>query len=393
MVEIGRLVENPWKGVNKKYTKADEKVIPYLDAFLRNYSDRMKPMIRNKVIYFHKWCKLRFIREGLEDILTFEHAHTLKFLERDINKRKIRNGPKKGEPIKLVTKEKWRIAIKKYYDFIIKIYKIEGKIFINPVPDSDIYHFDKPKTDLAKIKRDSFKRKPNYNHALKLLNYAYYEDFELYIALGFLIWSCPRIEELVSIEVANIEIPEKKKECHFEIEYNSKIHIVRQLRFILTELKRTKKEDKSGVYCYPKFFITHLELYLAQKELIYPGDPYLFPSPLIKGQPVNQKYFRDRLRDARHYLNIDLKITPHMFRKLTNTYRKRMGVDPDDRALLLNHEIDRVESTSYNLDFEEFARIQVIYNNSFPYPDFTPNPNYKKIDCSKDIFSYRVNQK
>lgn len=373
---IGRM-EYPKKGVNKRFTKKDEKEIPYLDDFLSNYSVRMKPMIRNKVIYFNKWVKLRFIRNNLKSILDFKYEpHVLTFLKVNVNKRKIQKGPRKGDAIQLVTKEKWRIAIKKYYDFIIKIYQKQGKAFINPVPDSDLYKFDKPKMDLTKVRIASLQKKITYNHALKLLNHFYFNDFEFYIALGFLVWSNPRIDELTNVEVANIEIPDPNRQYNIEIEFEQKKYKVNQLRFFLTSLKRTKKEDKYGVYMYPTFFVNDLKLYLAQKELIYPKDPYLFPSPMIKNRPIAQATIRKRITKACKLLNISVKITPRLFRDLINTNRKRKGADSDSLSLLLNHEIDRVEATHYNLDYKDFAYIQVVYDQTFPFPNFEPNTNY-----------------
>ncbi|MFW9973259.1 MAG: hypothetical protein ACFFDF_23950, partial [Candidatus Odinarchaeota archaeon] len=309
VLTIGRIAY-PKKGMNKRFSKKDEKDIPYLDDFLSNYSSRMGPMIRNKVIFFNKWVKLRFIRFPIKNILDFKYdPHVLTFFKIHINKRRVKIGPRKGEYLQLVTKEKWRIAIKKYYDFIIKIYQKQGKEFINPVPDSDLYKFDKPKLDLKKVRIKSLQKKITYKHALKLLNHCYFNDFETYIALGFLVWSNPRIEELSKVQVSNIEIPDPNRAYDLEIEFEGKIHKINHLRFFLTELKRTKKEDKWGVYIYPKFFVNDLKLYLEQKKLIYHNDPYLFPSPMIRNYHVHQSTIRRKIKKIANLLNIKVKIT------------------------------------------------------------------------------------
>ncbi len=233
------------------------------------------------------------------------------------------------------------------------IFGIKKEELLNPVPGRELYKFDKEKITLDDIKKR--KKKIAYNHALKLLNYFYFEQFEMYIITGLLAWSGPRVEETVSITIQNIDF---------------------ENRFIFNILKTTTQEDTYGIYFFPEFFVSDLKLYISQKDLMYPGDEYLFPSPVIQGEYISQKTVRRKIHEACDLLKIDVKITPHRFRGLLIKNRKKKGVDPEDRKILLNHGLDSTQAKSYILDYEDFYELKEISVSSFPYPEFQPNPNY-----------------
>lgn len=357
--EIVRLDNNPLKGVNEKYSPLFDKDIPRLNQYLKSrYSPRNQRYVRNRLIHFNEWMRARF---GVENILQINFEQVETYFNEVINTRIKPN----GEPIKLVTKNKWRTQLRGYYKYVGKlkaimddrsfhaIFKIKKDELINPVPDADIYRFDKEELTLSKIKER--KKKITYEIGLKLLNYYYYNWFEMFILVGLCAWSGPRIEEVVSITLPNIDLE------------NS---------FFFNILKKTKKEDTYGIYFFPEWFVKFLQLQIKQKNLKYPEEAFLFPSPRITGQYISQGQIRKRIHETCKLLGIDVVVTPHRFRGLLNKERKKYGVEPEDRSILLNHGLDSTQAKHYILDYEDFNEIKEIYDKCFPYPKFEPNPNY-----------------
>jgi integrase len=232
---------------------------------------------------------------------------------------------------------------------------IEKSEFVNPVPSTDMYYFDKEPVTLEKIRN----KKPilTYEDALKILNHFYYNHFNLFITTGFLAWSGARIQEVVSIKLVSLDLKN---------------------RFFFNILKKTKQEDTYGVYFFPKFFVKHVKLYLDQMKLVFPDAIYLFPSRYLKDSHVVQQTVRNKIHEAADLLGITSKVNPHAFRKRLNTERKRTGVMPEDRSILLNHNLNSTQAKHYLLQMEDFKEMKDLYDANFPYEEFQPNPNYLK---------------
>lgn len=331
-----------------RYSEALDGKVPYLKEFLSNYAESTINTIRNK---FHE---LREYAEShdISDITQLTYNHLRAFLIEHVDNRLNRY----GKPIKIDAKERWRTVFRRYFEYVRKTRQKMGKHpFGNPVPDRDLYRFSRNEINLSQIreKKISLEGTDYYEQiVVKMLNYYYYNNFEMFLLTGFLAWSGPRISELLAVKTENIDL---------------------EYRFFLTKLKDTAAQSNNyGVYFFPAFFKPSLELYLKQKELLYPGETYLFPSPYFRGAHLARTTLQKRLNDTRLLLGINRRTNPHFLRKVLNTYRKRKGVEDDVRQLLLNHAVSSVEASHYNLDYDEFARVKELYDKSFPFPEFKP---------------------
>lgn len=351
----------------KRFSKSDEEGVPRLHEFLERYSSLSHRVIRNRVLFYYTWIQAHY--PHVNHILEIEYDHARTFLLEEIEPR----------PITKRSKGAWKSTLLQYYRFIGEFrerfpagrfeeeFGVPKERFIIPIPER--VSFSKKPVKLTEIRQKYMSEALTYSTVLRLLNYCYYNQFELFIFLGFCIWSGARIREVVSIEDANIEINDI---VHID-EHGQKEFL--KLRFFITSLKRTHQEDKWGVYCFPDFFTKYITLHIEQKNLLYPSK-FLFPSPYLKEKHLGKGTMRRRVNKACALLNITQEITPHKLRALLNTYRDRKGVDPDHKSLLLNHTIDRMEARHYNLDYGRIIPVQKIYNDSFPFPEFKPDPNY-----------------
>jgi len=354
VLKITRLNYNPQVGLNLKYSKEFDKDIPRLHQYLKSkYSEKNQKYVRNRLIHFNEWMKGEF---EVPNLLTVTLPMVETFFNDVIDIRSI----------KIVTKNKWRTQLEGYYKYVktLKekmsdkvfhdIFKIRKEDFFNPIPGILIYRFSKETVTLAEIKEKSTKL-INYDIAITLLNYFYYNWFEMFVIVGLCSWTGARIAEIVSIKINDLDL---------------------QNHFFFNILKRTTKEDTYGVYFFPPWFIKYLQIQIEQKNLIYPDEPFLFPSTRIIEQHISQHRVRQRIHEACKLLNIEATVTPHKFRALLNTHRKRMGVEPEDRSILLNHGLNSTQAKHYILDYHDFNELKKIFDNNFPYPEFKPDPDY-----------------
>ena len=353
-------------GRKKRYGPEFDEKIPYFEEFLNTYAKTTKQHVRNKLIYFYLWLEQNYENTNMLEV-SYEQIKL--FFEEDINLRLN----KQGNEVQFDAKTIWYQQLKKYYSIVKEIFKSKGKEFNNPVPSLRLLNLTKPDISLKDIKERGKSKSLEYVHATKLLNYFYFNKFPYFIITGLLVFSGGRITEVMSIKQENLELGTTTiKVIHPKSDPRNPLEVIIRLRLFLNKIKG----EKYGVYYFPESFLPHLKLYIEHTKLIYPESALLFPSLRLKNQHINPNTVRTKLRDACKLLGINLRITPHSFRSLLNKSRTRKGIDPDDRSVLLNHIIQRTESQFYNKDLEEFAKVQIIYDESFPFPKFIPDPTY-----------------
>ena len=346
-------------GRNMKYSHDIDKKIPYLQDFLNTYSDSIKGNSRNRLIHLHFWLEEHY---EVSNLLDATYNQIKLFFENDIN---IRN-------IIYVVKRSWFYQIKKYYSIAQEILKGQNKEYTSPMPSLRIIHLDEQEVNLNDLRKRGQSKQLEYSQALKLLNYLYYNKFPYFICIALLIFTGARITEVMSIKNENIELGHTNmRVIHPKSDPKEPMEVTVNLRFFLNKIKG----HKYGVYYFPEFFLQYLNLYLQHTKLIYPESDFLFPSKRTESH-ISTENVRNIIIEACKLLNINLHITPHSFRSLLNKYRTRMGIDPDERSILLNHVVKRIESRFYNKDLSEFAKVQIIYDESFPFKKFIPDPNY-----------------
>jgi len=337
-----------------KYGPKEGKEIPYFERFLKRFSERNRPLIRNKVIFF---SKVLYIKFKIRNILKADYDQIEFFLDYINNRPIIRNNKITDKTIALVTKEKWRSVINSYFSFIEKLSKKKGGFkFTNRTPDSDLYLFDREKRFLVDITSN---RKINYEEATRILSYYYFrgdfKDIQTFIIVSLLLYTGARIHELMTLLIENMSLDG---------------------RFVFNLIKRTTKVDKYGIYFFPEFFVKDLKIYMELKKREYPDNPFLFPAPRHPGAFLSDKAVRSRLHDTCKFLNITSEHTPHKFRALLNDARKKKGAAPIDRSALLMHKLPSVEAEHYLKSLKEVIELREIYDITFPFKIFKPNPNY-----------------
>jgi len=339
---------------NTKYDPNEGKDIPYLERFLNRFSEKNRPLIRNKVIFFSKVLSTKF---KIKNVLNADYDHIEFFFDYINNRPVIRNHKITDRTITLATKEKWRSVINSYFSFIEKLAKKKRDFtFTNRTPDSDLYLFDREKQFLVNIISN---RMINYDEAAKILSYYYFRgtfsDIQTFNITSLLLYTGARINELMSLLIENISL---------------------EGRFVFNLIKRTTKVDKYGIYFFPEFFLKDLKIYLELKKREHPDNPYLFPSTKTPGTFLSDKAVRARLHKTCKFLNITSQHTPHKFRALLNNARKKKGAAPIDRSALLMHKLPSVEAEHYLKSLKEIQELRDIYDKTFPFKKFKPNPNY-----------------
>jgi len=339
-----------------KYGPKEGKEIPYLERFLKRFSERNRPLIRNKIIFFSKVLNTKF---KIKNILDADYDHIEFFFDYINNRPIIRNNKMTDKTISLATKEKWRSVVNSYFSYIEKLANKKRDFeFRNRTPDSDLYLFDREKRFLVDITSN---RKINYKEATRIQSYFYFRgdfiDIQMFNIVSLLLYTGARIHELMTLLIENISLDG---------------------RFVFNLIKRTMKVDKYGIYFYPEFFVKDLKIYLELKKRHYPNSPYLFPTPRNPKTFLSDKAVRDRLHKACEFLNITSDHTPHKFRALLNDSRKKKGAAPIDRSALLMHKLPSVEAEHYLKSLKEVIELREIYDATFPFKEFKPNPNYFK---------------
>ncbi len=337
-----------------KYGPKVGKEIPHFERFLKRFSEKNRPLIRNKIIFY---SKVLYIKFKISNILDADYDQIEFFLDYINNRPIVRDNKITEKTIALVTKEKWRTVINSYYAFIEKLANKKGSFtFTNRTPDSDLYLFDREAKFLVDI---SSNRKINYEEANRILSYYYFrgdfKDIQTFIIVSLLLYSGARINELMTLLVENISLDG---------------------RFVFNLIKRTTKVDKYGIYFFPEFFVKDLKIYIELKKREYPNNPFLFPAPRHSGTFLSDKAVRDRLHITCKLLKISAYHTPHKFRALLNDARKKKGAAPIDRSALLMHKLPSVEAEHYLKSLKEVIELREIYDITFPFKIFKPNPNY-----------------
>jgi integrase len=174
----------------------------------------------------------------------------------------------------------------------------------------------------------------------------------MFIITGLLLYTGARITEIMSLLEENI---------------NLEHHLIFNL------IKRTKYKSKYGVYFFPEFFIKHIKLYLDEKKVIHPDKPYMFPGKKEREkQYLSVRYVQQGLDKASEILQITAKHSPHKFRKLINEERRKKGVAPLDRTILLNHTPRSIEARYYLPSLKQIQDLKLIYDKTFPFSVFKP---------------------
>ena len=309
--------------------------IPYLSQFLKRFSNNYQRTTKNKLLYFVIWL---YKTKKIDSILDTEYDDIEQFFEEDIDKRKI----------SLISKEKWRLPLNSYYEFISKIFKRKkGKIFFNPVPDPDLYVFSSKRKTAADLilKKDLL----TYEISKNILDYCYKNDFQMFIIVSLLLYSGARISEIMSLNDEDF---------------------IMEHRFLFNEIKGAAKKPKFGVYFFPRFFVKYLKIYLIEKEMLYPEDIFLFPSKVYRSKFMRTGTVREHIHKICEILKITVPHNPHKFRHLLNRERRKKGVGKMDRTLLLNHTPRDTEAKHYNEDLEAILELREIYDNTFPFPRY-----------------------
>lgn len=312
--------------------------IPYFRNFMSRFSEASKKQYITKISYYKSWLENN---KQITDLLKARYEDVEEFFRTDINKRNV----------KITTKEYWRIIINSYYEFVGKIYKKKlRKDFINPVPDHDLYAFDTERDVTINDLLDAGKLL-DHEDANRILSHFYFYDFQMFIITGLLLYTGARITEIMSLLEANLNL----EHC-----------------LIFNLIKRTKYKSKYGVYFFPQFFLKYIKIYLEEKNEISPGNKHVFPSKSKKGEKsyLSVRNVQSKLKKASRLLDITSNVSPHKFRKLINEERRKKGVAPLERTILLNHAPQSVEARNYLPSLKQIQELKKIYIRTFPFPKF-----------------------
>ncbi|MHA1192227.1 MAG: tyrosine-type recombinase/integrase [Promethearchaeota archaeon] len=146
------------------------------------------------------------------------------------------------ENITYNTKNRYRYTFKRYYSYVKERKElVEGVLFINPVPSSNLFNFTEKVLPIESLETED--ELLTYPVVEKILNYLFVTRRKIFIILSLLLYSGARISEVCSIEIKNIDLEE---------------------RFFYTKIKSKKNQNRWGIYFFPSFFISYLEQWITE---------------------------------------------------------------------------------------------------------------------------------
>lgn len=327
---------------NKKYSKDQEKLIPYFDRFMDRYSESNYGQKRNILIEFALYIETKFnkniINAKMDEVIDYFDN---KIESREINSRKI----------KRITKLKYRSVILGYYKLVKEFKeKVEGINFINPVPSLNIYNFSEPNLPVDDLEKES-DILDDYSIVERILNYLFFTRKRLFIIVSLLLYTGARISEICSIKLKNIDYDE---------------------RFFYAKVKSKKAVNRWGVYFFPEFFVPYLKEWV--KTLLHEKQnaKYLFQQ---WDTHISTKTPRKHLRSLKNELGLTCKVNPHTFRDFINTERFDQDLNKKYRKLLLNQTPKDVNVKNYLKKYKLRKNLQKIYDSTLPFPEFKPKLN------------------
>lgn len=180
------------------------------------------------------------------------------------------------------------------------------------------------------------------------LRYWRTRSYEDYIFFSLLAYSAMRIQAATKIELAKIDLVERK---------------------IVTNDKITKWFGKENAYIIPKSFVVKLESFIEEIRLTRPNQKTLFRYiPAIYRRHI--KEWADNVKQRKGW-NIDMH--PHLFRDAINTFFKENGlVLEEDRCLILIQMPKGVNPQVYLKRMKDFEFRRNLYDRYFPFKEPLP---------------------
>lgn len=341
-----------------KYGKWDDptnpnvKKIPYCEDHIDTFSKSKQSQVFRILLRFAFYCEDTYHKSILE-----VNAHeVLKYFKNVIDKKTN----KKGNPIKKVTKIRYRSTLKSYYDYVKEfIEKIETdrkikkkyKDFKNPVPSYKIWDFSGSKYLITDILLDDTLL--TMDIVKRVFTHLYYviENPKVFIIMSLILYSGARVSEICHVELKNVDI---------------------ENRWIITEVKSRKTEKRGGIYFFPEFFVKDLKTYIKKLNTEYPNPKYLFQQGAIFYRPGLIRHHLRRTKDA---LGLKCNINPHAFRDFINTLRIEMRIPRDIRKMLLNQKVSDVNIQHYAKKFKNKLYLRNVYDKCNPFKELIkPTP-------------------
>ena len=324
-----------WKDSNNCYVK----LIPYWEEFSENFSISSIKGIYLELVKFALWNW----RHGQKTLIEVDGRDCLKYFKSKINRREVLKSSKK------------RVYhfISSYYNHLKDYIKIfEKREFTNPIPHSMV-KFNGKKSALEDLEQDF--QLISLEETKKIIKHFYFTRKGMYyIIASLIIYSGPRIREIVQVELKNLTLKD---------------------RWFLTEVKSSQSDKRMGIYFFPEFFVSELTQYLRTRKIEHPNSKYLFPSPMTK-KHVSSRTIESYFKQIKEQLGIKALAYPHIFRDFLNSRREERGANPNQLKFLLMQKVPDVNSNHY---LKKYKNRVILRNNYDKFNPFTESlkPNVR----------------
>lgn len=290
-----------------------------VESYLKEVEKRSYPTYKN-----HKYIVIGCLNYIDKNIQTISMIDVKGFLENVID----------NKPIKLDSKETYRSILTSFFYYVQSIYLSRNIEFRNPVPIKRVFQFRKNENDFTKIS-DIDNKIYSKKSLLEILNISKKHRFRDFIIFSFLTIDGPRISEVLSIRVENINL----KERYFETGFT----------------KNARKSNKGLLFFFSKTFKPYLQKYL---QFLNIKSGWLFKGRTSHLQTISF-YLYVKENYGQKYSRF------HTFRRTLITNRIKMGCPLLISEMLMNHKSSSVEGGHYlELSIKEKRDL---YDKYFPY--------------------------
>ncbi|MHA1733572.1 MAG: tyrosine-type recombinase/integrase, partial [Promethearchaeota archaeon] len=254
--------------------------------------------------------------------------------------------------LKVSTKRKYLQYVKSFYDWLQYEMERRGLPFDHPLKTMKYINLREENA----VPQEKVRKLVPVEKFPEIIRLARAKNFEKYVATLLLIHDGPRVAELLNTRWADVNLDE----CYFE-----------------TPFKKTERHNPTGrmqLFPFPRRLRVTLKQYIGYIRAKYPGNPYLFPSPVRPGRPLTthalQQFFNKHVAPR-----VGLPgLNTHWFRHSLNTYRKygtlhlRGEKCPKDFRQKLRNDSERDAEGVY--DGAYIDEIRKVYDYYHPYRGF-----------------------
>lgn len=327
-----------WKDTNNCYVK----LIPYWEYFSENFSKSSITAYYLELVKFALWNW----RHGRKTIIEADGPDCLKYFKSKINRREVLKSSKK------------RVYhfISSYYNHLEDYLEVfEKKKFTNPIPHKMV-NFNGKKSALEDLEQEF--QLISLEEIKRIIKHFYFTRKGMYYIIACLIiYSGPRIREIVQVELKNLALED---------------------RWFITEVKSSHSNKRMGIYYFPDFFVSELKQYIRTLKLKHPDSKYLFPSPKSKSHHISPRTIEFHFYEIKKALGLTALSNPHIFRDFLNSRREELGATNPQRKFLLNQKTGDVNINSYLKKFKNRVELRKLYDKYNYFPE-SLKPNVRLI--------------